>query len=212
MCHNCEFVMEYDEYSVRGVLTPGEIDDLPSLINVFTTLGTSSTIVPDIWIGFISGAARFAGYLGVRGIDYTLNLILKIAVNDANDDWITLCEDCSPTPVPFVSPTATIPGSYTGEPYTFIENTVTGGSVWDLTFQNINGTIAIAVNFLIPTGPTCVRITAVTGTVVNYQHNLCAGGQVTGAGSGASSTVEYSQLGWFGSNGGDVIRVTAEPV
>lgn len=77
-----------------NILNPSSITTLAELAEAIVTVGTSPSLPLDLWIAFIAGAAKFAGYLGVRGIDQSLQLVLKLAVNDANNDWETLCVDC----------------------------------------------------------------------------------------------------------------------
>lgn len=79
-----------------GILNPSSLTSLADLAHAMVTVGTSPSLPLDLWIAFIAGAAKFAGYLGVRGIDQSLQLVLKLAINDANNDWETLCVDCPP--------------------------------------------------------------------------------------------------------------------
>ena len=81
-----------------GILNPGDIDSLDDFIDAALTLIGSETIALDAALVVITGFAKFAGYLGVKGIDKTLNLVLKVAMNDANDDWMLLCEECAEPP------------------------------------------------------------------------------------------------------------------
>lgn len=77
-----------------NIFTPGSLDSMEALINSARTIVTNPALPLDVWVAFVLGFARVAGYLGVRGIDATLNIVLKAAINDANDDWMLLCEDC----------------------------------------------------------------------------------------------------------------------
>lgn len=195
---------------VGGLFTPTALNSLPELAEMMTTVALNSAIALDVWIGFLMGTAKTASLFGVQGIDETLNLMLAVAVNDANNDWEILCEDCAPED-PNISFVGTFAPSYDGTPQTFVGNTPTGGSIWDLTFQDIGGTIAVAVTAVdAGSNPICVFITSTTN-VVSYQHNLCAGGAQTG--TTENPTTEYGpNLGWFGAAGGTVMRVTVEPV
>lgn len=83
-----------------NVFTPESLDTLEDLIATATTLITSPTLPLDTWIVFLMAMGRVASYLGVRGIDKTLNLMLTIAADQPNDDWIVLCEDCPEPPPP----------------------------------------------------------------------------------------------------------------
>lgn len=82
-----------------GLLTPGDLDDLPSLVDAFLAAAFNPALALDLWLLFLMGTAKTAGMFGLQGIDETLNLVLKIAVNDSNNDWETLCEDCDEPPV-----------------------------------------------------------------------------------------------------------------
>lgn len=79
-----------------GLLTPGDLEDLPSMIDAFLVAGFDPALALDLWITFLMGSAKTAGMFGLQGIDETLNLVLAVAVNDANNDWELLCEDCPP--------------------------------------------------------------------------------------------------------------------
>lgn len=205
-----ERVWQVHNERLGGILVPSSIDSVEDLISAMVTLATNPGLAVDSWLAFLAGMAKLASYLGVRGIDQTLAITLKLAMNDANDDWQILCEDCAPD-TPNISFIGTFAPSYDGSPQTFIGNTPTGGSIWDLTFQNISGTIAVAVTAVnAASNPICVLITSTTN-VVSYQHNLCSGGAETG--TTENPTTEYGpNLGWFGAAGGTVMRVTVEPV
>lgn len=82
-----------------GLLSPGDLVDLPSLVDAFTSAFFNPALALDLWLLFLMGTAKTAGMFGLQGIDETLNLVLAVAVNDANNDWEILCEDCAPEPV-----------------------------------------------------------------------------------------------------------------
>lgn len=79
-----------------GALNPSSITSLPQLAETMTTITFNPALALDVWLAFLMGTAKTAGLLGVKGIDETIQLMLKVAVNDANNDWETLCEDCPP--------------------------------------------------------------------------------------------------------------------
>lgn len=81
-----------------GILNPGDLETLGDLANALVTVLTDPALALDAWLAFVTGSVKFAGYLGVKGIDQTLTLVLKLAINDANNDWELLCEDCSTPP------------------------------------------------------------------------------------------------------------------
>jgi len=78
-----------------GALNPGTINTLPELAETMVTLFSNPALALDTWLAFLLTSARVAGFLGVEGIDETLNLMLAVAVNDANNDWVEYCEDCN---------------------------------------------------------------------------------------------------------------------
>lgn len=78
-----------------GALDPSSITTLEGLAETVVTLTFNPALALDVWMAFVIGTAKTAGLLGLEGIDETLQLILKVAVNDANNDWETLCEDCA---------------------------------------------------------------------------------------------------------------------
>lgn len=78
-----------------GILNPSEIDSLDKLLEAAVALVGNSSIALDLGMVVITGFAKFAGYMGIQGIDKTLNLVLKVAMNDANNDWMLLCAECA---------------------------------------------------------------------------------------------------------------------
>ena len=83
-----------------GLLTPGDLTDLPTMVTAFTTAAFDPALALDLWILFLMGSAKTAGMFGLAGIDETLQLVLATAVNDANNDWVLLCDDCDEPPPP----------------------------------------------------------------------------------------------------------------
>lgn len=81
-----------------GLLTPGDLTDLPSMVTAFTTATFNPALALDLWILFLMGSAKTAGMFGLAGIDETIQMVLAAAVNDANNDWVTLCDDCDEPP------------------------------------------------------------------------------------------------------------------
>lgn len=78
-----------------GVLDPASITSLAGLAETMVTIVTDPSLALDLWLTFLLGTAKTAGILGLEGIDETIQLMLKVAVNDANNDWEALCEDCA---------------------------------------------------------------------------------------------------------------------
>ena len=95
---DCELTIEriwlVQNERLGGLLIPSEINTVSDLVSAIVTIGTNPGLAVDIWLAFLAGMAKLAGYLGVRGIDQTLSITLKLAVNDANNDWQVLCTDC----------------------------------------------------------------------------------------------------------------------
>jgi hypothetical protein len=153
-----------------GLLTPGDLDDLPSLVEAFLAAGFNPALALDLWLLFLMGTAKTAGMFGLQGIDETLNLILKVAVNDANNDWETKCEDCEEPP-PGDAWTIQIAGGYdTGSIAEQTENSVEFESglsfdgIWRVNAQRLEG---------------CPPLTgvSVTGATITYIYKeFCVGG------------------------------------
>lgn len=95
---DCELTIEriwqVQNERLGGLLIPSEITNVSQLVDAMLTIVTNPGLAVDIWLAFLAGMAKLAGYLGVRGIDQTLSITLKLAVNDANSDWMILCIDC----------------------------------------------------------------------------------------------------------------------
>lgn len=90
-----ERIWQVHNERLGGILVPSSIDSVEDLINAMITLATNPGLAVDSWLAFLAGMAKLASYLGVRGIDQTLAITLKLAMNDANNDWEALC-DCAP--------------------------------------------------------------------------------------------------------------------
>lgn len=81
-----------------GALDPSSITSLAGLAETIVTITFDPSLALDLWLTFLLGTAKTAGILGMEGIDETIQLMLKVAVNDANDDWRTLCDECDTVP------------------------------------------------------------------------------------------------------------------
>jgi hypothetical protein len=145
----------------------------------------------------------------VLGIDFgQLALRVLAAGDDPDNDWTVLCDECGATPN--IRFTGTLYPNYDGTPKTFLGNTETGGSIWEITCQNISGVSAAALTMKQSDGvsDTCVYIVASEG-VTSYQHNLCGSvTQESGAGAGNPTTPYGPNVGFFGTG---IITVTFEP-
>lgn len=183
-----------------GLLTPGDLDDLPAMLDAFMTATFNPTLALDLWLTFLMGSAKTAGMFGLQGIDETLQLVLEVAVNDANNDWETKCDECDAPVDPIIVPVATF-GDYTGAPMAFLGNEG-GGSRWRMTFTTAAGVTAIAVTTKVGGVNVCATTPDGSGTATSFQHELCGGGASTGAGLGVGTAAVYGPgFGWFGVDG-----------
>jgi hypothetical protein len=80
--------------------TSGAFGVLDDVIDYLTGSAIDGTIVVDAAFFLLWGGVSLANWI-VGGLandveigTKSLNLLLKLAVNDANDDWILLCDDC----------------------------------------------------------------------------------------------------------------------
>jgi hypothetical protein len=78
-----------------GLLTPGDLTDLLSMVDAFMAAAFNPALALDLWLMFLMGSAKTAGMFGLQGIDETIQMVLAVAVNDANNDWETKCDDCA---------------------------------------------------------------------------------------------------------------------
>ena len=140
-----ERIWQVQSDRLGGLLIPSSIDSIEDLVSAMLTIASNPGLTVDIWLAFLAGAAKFAGYLGVRGIDQTLALTLKLAVNDANNDWEILCEDCAePTEdrTPVISlPWDTVGGTLEGpdEDGYYIATTTAPASDWRIGISDVSG-------------------------------------------------------------------------
>jgi hypothetical protein len=99
---SCEITIqrlwEIENERLGGILDPASITTVEGLLSTMIALGTNPALPLDVWFTFVIAMAKIAGYFGIKGIDQSLNLILKLAENDANNDWELLCEDCPDDP------------------------------------------------------------------------------------------------------------------
>lgn len=80
-----------------NLFNPAALNSIDALTDMLVSTATNPSIALDVWIGFLMGTAKTISMFGVQGMDETLNLMLTVAINDANNDWETLC-DCAVTP------------------------------------------------------------------------------------------------------------------
>lgn len=122
-----------------GLLSPTDLDDLPALVQAFITASTDPSLALDLWLLFLMGTAKTAGMFGLQGIDQTIQLVLAVAVNDANNDWETLCEDCPPptdSGIVMFEPAGLPGGSYVGDENSGVFTAGEGpGGLYRIAFQ-----------------------------------------------------------------------------
>jgi len=143
-----------------------------------------------------------------------LNILGQAYDGTINGDAMPACP-CEPPPdVPNIAFSGTYAPAYDGTPKTFIENTPTGGSVWDVTYQEATpGIVAISLTMANSGGTAiCVKVADIT-VATSYQHNLCGSPtQETGSGGGNPATEYGPNMGWYGPSAGTVTRITFEPI
>jgi hypothetical protein len=79
-----------------NLLNPGDLTDIVTMVDAFMDAFFNPALALDLWLMFLMGSAKTAGMFGLQGIDETLQMVLAVAVNDANNDWETKCDDCAP--------------------------------------------------------------------------------------------------------------------
>jgi len=195
-----------------GDAVPSDPFDAFIAIMGFIAAGDFGTDVP-VYLMHLFALTAIRLSQNVFGIDFGIlaNRLLA-AGDDPDNDWEILCEDCpAPPDTPNIVFSGTYAPDYDGTPKTFVANTETGGSIWEITCQDISGVSAAAITMFEADGVsnTCVYITAAEG-VTSYQHDRTCTGQPQESGSGAGNptTIYGPRLGFFGTG---VITVTFEP-
>jgi len=131
------------------------------------------------------GTKTYRGYMG-------------IGARSPNDTWDIICDECEILPFVVLANTyETIDNSPT-----FIENTPTGGSIWECTYVFVEGQWAIAVSTLVAEIVTLTVLLSAS-PCDHYQH-FDGTDYVTGSGDGASPP-NWSLLGFYGTEAGTCI-------
>lgn len=107
-----------------GVLSPTDLDSLPALADAMMTITFNPALAMDLWVLFLMGTAKTAGLFGVQGIDETVQLVLAVAVNDANNDWELLCDECNEPPGEML-----VTFDSGGYPYSLMDGTITSAGM-----------------------------------------------------------------------------------
>lgn len=90
-----------------GALNPGDITTFEEFVNTLLTIVGNEDIALDLWLVSLTGFAKFLGYLGVRGLDETLRLVLLLAADEPSNNWEVLCTECAEPPtelIPVIDP------------------------------------------------------------------------------------------------------------
>lgn len=100
---DCEITINrlYDVLKLRVevYVTVPTLATFEDLIDFVAGLSQDNTMVVDAAFFFAWGAIKFGSFFFGRPFDITLSMLLQLSVNDANNDWETLCVDCLPPPV-----------------------------------------------------------------------------------------------------------------
>lgn len=171
---DCEITLEraWDAINARsgGVFDPSSLNSTESLLTAAITIASSAEFPLEVWMMVVLGLGRTMGYLGVQGINQTLNIILLAAVNDANDDWLLLCDDCPAETqwLPYLINSFQPPDTATG--------TVVDDGLGHATFTGGFSYGAYRVQFRLwttsPFLPRCFRITSLSYGGTDFPNNL----------------------------------------
>lgn len=79
---------------LEAYITVPTISSAVDLIEFAAGVSQDNTVVVDLAFFFGWGAVATASFLFGDVFDVGIGMILELSVNDANNDWIGLCEDC----------------------------------------------------------------------------------------------------------------------
>lgn len=208
----CEITPEMlmDVFRERlGVALGGPLPVFATLVDMFQFLygvPMSGSIIADVMHLIVTGGGVLANvFMGEVGTK-SLKLLLDLKKDEPSDDCGLLCE-CP------VEPNITLiqnqPGDFN---FTFLSNTVDGGSIWEATSVNTSGLFVVSCNIQIDAADVCCEVVSAS-PVTNYQHFLCGPGTVvSGSGDGASTTVFYEELGFYTATAGVTVTIEVKPV
>lgn len=161
-----------------------------------------------IAVGILQQIDEFIANL--RGEDQTIatyfNRLMFEYENGSTDTdagW-ELCGDCDVYNITLIANQA---GAFN---FTFVANTITGGSIWQADSVAISGFNVISCNIQSGGIDVCCLVQQ-ADPVTNYQHFLCDGGAIaSGSGDGSGAT-PYQELGWYTATPGTTVTIEVEP-
>ena len=99
---DCELTLESAFEAINGrlggVLSPSDLDSTQALITAAVTIATNPAFPLDTWLAIVIALGRTMSYLGIQGVNQSLNLMLLVAAGNPSGDWMLLCTDCPPDP------------------------------------------------------------------------------------------------------------------
>lgn len=101
---DCEITVErmFQVYKTRleQYVTVPSLSTMVDLLEFAAGINQDSTMVVDMAFFVAWGGAALGSFLYGKMFSTSFNLMMDLAVNDASDDWILLCEDCATPPPP----------------------------------------------------------------------------------------------------------------
>ena len=99
---DCELSIDrlFDLFKSRllDYITVPPLEHITDLIEFAAGVSQDSTYVVDLAFFFAWGSAKLGSFFFGKVFDTTFQLLLKLSVNDANNDWSLLCTDCPDDP------------------------------------------------------------------------------------------------------------------
>lgn len=186
-------------------LVPDDPADAIELLAMLAGISVGGTTVVDLMFWFVWGTAKLMEFIMNQSVGtlFTLQQLLNLAVNDANNDWEILCE-CPETPN--ISLINTYPGVIENNP-TFLSNTESGGSIWECTYFNLGSEWAVSVSPQV--GGSDVYCNLIEASPVDEYQHFDGSVYVDGMGDGASPP-PWLDLGFYKTTGG-VCTIEIEP-
>lgn len=192
-------------YSNIADEVPSSPIDVLELLTLLAGIDLTQDTVVDLMFWSMWGLAKLAQFM-FESINATVNLqlLLDLAVNDANNDWELLCVCPEEPNIWLVNTSEELPA----DPV-FLSNTDTG-SVWQAKYYSPDGiAYSVAVTPQIGGINVCCKLISAT-PVLFYQHLECGGGLVNGSGAGESPP-DWAALGFQSIYPGTIV-IQIEPV